>query len=274
MVIRRPPSPTKSATVAPKSGNQAISELASLIADGNDEERRDQRASEDTDDRSDVSGSVEDLAVEDCKLSSSHLISKQGEVLIQSDEISRLRRIRENEILLSELGISASLGRLASTSSLASAPPKQTIERQRRPRGPVYDRSGYIMSQPEPGQTFRMACVEMPSDRNRRKRISDGDYQDCSRWAEGEERRWRFGDGEGTYEKGEAPVVGGIGPDFRWRAWLGTERELRREMVQRGQLNEMDMVGAGVVAATNGGQASAYSVSSSCSGNVCLQDDR
>lgn len=77
--------------------------------------------------------------------------------------------------------------------------------------------------------------------------------------AEGEERRWRFGSGEGVYQIGEQAVVGGVGPDFRWRKWLGIDRELRREMKQRGQLNETDMRGTRAIETLNG-DLSAYSV--------------
>lgn len=158
------------------------------------------------------------------------------------DEMLRLKRIKENVLLLGELGIHTSLQARASSSSQGpiATPPIRT-KKQRVARPPVYDRSGYIISQPGPGQTFRMACVEMPSDRKVRKRISDGEYQDCLHWAEGEDRRWRLGDGEGSFEAGEEVLIGGVGPDFRWRKWRGPKNELRREMRLRGDLNEMDI---------------------------------
>jgi hypothetical protein len=53
--------------------------------------------------------------------------------------------------------------------------------------------------------------------------------------------------------------VGGVGPDFRWRAWMGTHRELKREMNQRGQMNELDMLGI-EAAEPLIGEVSAYSV--------------
>lgn len=160
-------------------------------------------------------------------------------------------------MLLDELGIHPSLAASASTSSLAvTAAPRPRKQRPIRP--PVYDRSGYLVSQPGPGQTFRMACVEMPSDRKIRKKISDGDYEDCSHWAAGEVRRWRFGDGEGAYEQGEEVLIGGVGPDFRWRKWRGIQNELRREMRLRGELNEVDMRVTRSTAAEEG--VSEYSV--------------
>jgi len=105
-----------------------------------------------------------------------------------------------------------------------------------------------------------MACIELPSDRKLRKRIEDGEYADCSHWAEGEERRWRFGDGRGVLQEGEEVVVGDIGPDFRWRRWLGKEGELRNELRKRGELNEADVRGTRATV-TLDANVSDYSVS-------------
>lgn len=110
-----------------------------------------------------------------------------------------------------------------------------------RNKSHTVDRYGHIISQPKPGETFKMACIMPPSDRKIRRRIADGEYHDCESWGEGEERRWHFGDGKNEYREGEAVLVGGVAPDFRWRKWLGIQKELRRELVQRGELNEIDM---------------------------------
>lgn len=179
--------------------------------------------------------------------------------LIIIDEASRLRRIRENELLLSSLGIQPGMNAVASTSSL-TASLEAPAQKRRKIQTTTYDRSGYIVSLPNPGEKHVMACVELPSDRKLRKRIADGEYVDCSHWAEGEERRWRFGDGRGTLQEGEEEVVGDVGPDFRWRKWLGKEEELRKELRKRGELNDADVRGtrATVVLDAN---VSDYSVS-------------
>jgi hypothetical protein len=75
------------------------------------------------------------------------------------------------------------------------------------------------------------------------RQITDGEYLDCSDWGEGEARRWRIGDGKNVYQQGEEVIVGGVGPDFRWRKWLGIHRELKNELVKRGELNEDDIRG-------------------------------
>jgi len=105
-----------------------------------------------------------------------------------------------------------------------------------------------------------MACIELPSDRKLRKRIADGDYVDCSHWAEGEGRRWRLGDGKNHYQAGEEVVVGGVGPDFRWRKWLGKDRELRNELNKRGEMNDADKRGAKATLVADA-NVSEYSVS-------------
>ena len=95
----------------------------------------------------------------------------------------------------------------------------------------------------------------MPGDRALQRKIAEGEYQDCSAWAEGETRRWRFGFGKGQMENDEQTDVGGVGRDFRWRKWRGLERELRKEMAKRGKVIEQD------VRPAQDGETSAYSVS-------------
>lgn len=114
-------------------------------------------------------------------------------------------------------------------------------------------------------------------------------------WAEGEERRWRFGfgvswsgvdgrdkgKGKGMeLEEGEEEEVGGVGKDFRWRRWQGLERELRREMEvlegraegdQDGEEEVVEVEGQGAKAA--GGGVSAYSVGvSTCCRRISARD--
>ncbi|WWD05883.1 hypothetical protein V865_003967 [Kwoniella europaea PYCC6329] len=169
-------------------------------------------------------------------------------------EAERQRRIRENQLILAELGIepSGSNSNIAGGSSSSfikqncrsSPQPHATSMRKRRNAGdiPIYDRSGYILSLPPEGQTHTMACIEIPSDRRLKKRISDGEYTDCSHWLEGEARRWKFGFGKGgdNIPENEPEDLGRVTKEFRWRRWRGLERELRREMKQRGELVEMD----------------------------------
>ncbi|WWC66882.1 uncharacterized protein I206_100789 [Kwoniella pini CBS 10737] len=168
-------------------------------------------------------------------------------------EAERLRRIRENQLILAGLGIEGSSSNLGiGSSSLArirdgkSPPPGQigNTNPTRRKRGeiPIFDRSGHIISLPPEGQTHKMACIELPSDRRLRKRISDGEYTDCSRWSDGETRRWKYGFGTGPkiLPEGEEEEIGGVTKEFRWRRWRGLNKELRREMRQRGELVEMD----------------------------------
>lgn len=132
---------------------------------------------------------------------------------------------------------------VASTSSLPQSLEPVRKKRRIKTRTATYDRSGYILSLPEPGEKQVMACVELPSDRKLRKKIADGAYVDCSRWAEGEGRRWRFGDGRNPLQEGEEVVVGDVGPDFRWRRWLGKDRELRSELAKIGQIRDADVRG-------------------------------
>lgn len=137
------------------------------------------------------------------------------------------------------------------------------MKREKKVSRPVYDRSGYIVSLPGPGQTHVVSCVEIPSDRRIKRQIADGEYQDCMHWAEGEARRWRFGRGTGKLEEGEETKVGGVGEDFRWRRWKGLTKELRREMARLEGMNDADQDGTKDVMVGTGktGEVSAYSVS-------------
>lgn len=87
-----------------------------------------------------------------------------------------------------------------------------------------------------------MACVEVPNDRKVARQIADGEYEDRSWWTEGEERRRRFGRGDGgELGNDEKRYIGGVGEEFRWRRWRGLEKELRAEMKKRGELVERDV---------------------------------
>jgi hypothetical protein len=185
-----------------------------------------------------------------------------GQELTILDEASRLKRIQENQLLLSSLGIQPALNADASSSSLDARPKVPVARKKRKLRPTVYDRSGYIISLPNPGEKHIMACVELPSDRKIRGRIEKGEYTNCAHWAAGEERRWRIGDGKHHYQAGEPVMIGGVGPDFRWRRWQGLHRELRNELVRRGELNEMDIRGTRSTAAVDvDGDVNPYSVS-------------
>lgn len=165
-------------------------------------------------------------------------------------------------MLFAQLGLPAlTESQVASSASLPrthSHSGDSPVQRKKQKHKRMFDRSGHILSIPGPGEKQRMACVEMPSDRRLLRRIADGEYQDRADWAEGEDWRWKFGRNEGVLGEGERAVVGGVGPDFRWRRWQGLARELRREMKSRGELNVRDMRPELV---QQGGEVSAYSVS-------------
>ena len=180
---------------------------------------------------------------------------------LTSDEQDRQRRIRENQLLLTSLGIAPPTP-LSAENSIA-APFQSTARRKERkvkPHRRVYDRSGHVVSAPGPGERQRIACIEVPADRQLARRIQEGEYADCEEWWVGEERRWRFGQGDGVLVVGEALEVGGVTADFRWRKWRGLERELKKEMKQVTQSNKMDKAGVETPAAKSG-EVSAYSVS-------------
>lgn len=159
-------------------------------------------------------------------------------MMVLSDEGFRLRRIAGNQELLSTLGIRTI--RTASSSSLLQPTPTPKRRRDTFSK-PVFDRSGHVITLPAPGEVQRMACVEIPGDRKLAKRIAEGEYQDCSHWAEGEARRRRFGFGRGGELEDDEPLeIGEVGSDFRWRKWGGLEKELREEMKKRGELIERD----------------------------------
>ena len=114
----------------------------------------------------------------------------------------------------------------------------QAFPRTRKPQGsswPILDRSGHVIALPTEGQVHHLACVEIPNNRKQSRRIAEGEYQDCTKWAAGEARRQRFGFGRGAeLKEGELEQVGGVGSDFRWRRWVGLNRELQREMKSHG----------------------------------------
>ena len=228
------------------------------------------------------------------------------------DEQERQRQILQNQALLEQLGISSTLAAsrsgsrssiFACSSALTAGPSSNAHHRRSStslshlpdvaPRKRArfakhsslvrkYDRSGHILSLPLPGERHVISCIEFPADRKLSKRIAEGEYEDCMHWAEGEERRWRFGfgvswsgvDGRGKgkgkgmeLEEGEEEEVGGVGKEFRWRRWQGLERELRREMEvlegraegdQDGEEEVAEVDGRGAKAAGEG--VSAYSV--------------
>lgn len=127
-----------------------------------------------------------------------------------------------------------------------------------------------------------MTCVEIPSDRRLKKRITDGEYADCTHWAEGESRRWKYGWGKGGEGEGEEEYEGGISKKFRWRKWKGLEKELRRELTRRGEMNDADQEGKEDVAMAGPsqgsqrvkGEPSAYSVSQTrAKGKSLVADD-
>ncbi|WWC85764.1 uncharacterized protein L201_000630 [Kwoniella dendrophila CBS 6074] len=181
-------------------------------------------------------------------------------------ETERQRRILENQFLLSQLGIerSTSQNNLGESSTINIENGKSPPPAKGRPTGssrkkdiPILDRSGYIISLPPEGQTHTMACIEIPSDRKLKKRITDGEYTDCSHWTEGEARRWKYGfrkrkpttaqpeasaaEGQQQEESDNEEEIGGVTKEFRWRRWRGLEKELRKEMRKRGELVEMDV---------------------------------
>ncbi|KAK4685295.1 hypothetical protein P7C73_g4859, partial [Tremellales sp. Uapishka_1] len=178
----------------------------------------------------------------DVDLSSEEVVSgtEEEEDDWDSYERRRERQIQENRSLFSALGLPVP-PTPASTSEVPKTPSK--LRRRTGRKGPIFDRSGYVISLPSAGEVHRMACVEMPSDRGLRKAIERGDYQDCSRWLEGEARRWIYGSGRRVAElKGlvEGEGAGGVSEDFQWRKWRGLEKELRSEMRKRGELIRRD----------------------------------
>lgn len=181
---------------------------------------------------------------------------------LKPDEIKRQRRIQKNKRLFDRLGIKPITPLTSSISS--DSPVASTAKRKQGPRQskastkPIYDRSGYITSLPPPGQRYRIACVEMPTDRGLKKRIAEGEYTDAIHWWEGEDRRWKVGNGTSGIAEGEEAEIGGVTKDFRWRKWLGLEKELRKEMKARNNLNKADKRGVAVQEVE--GESSAYSV--------------
>ena len=165
-----------------------------------------------------------------------------GPQLRRVDERDRQRRIRENDLLLTSLGIAPTTPKRPFGSSTPRLlPQSQPTAKRKGGHKTVYDRSGHVISGPNIGEFHHVACVEMPSDRGLRRRIAEEEYQDCTQWQEGEARRWRFGWGRGGHlAKDEPEETGGVGESFRWRKWKGLEKELRKEMRKRGELIEFD----------------------------------
>ncbi|CAK9781349.1 hypothetical protein CC85DRAFT_282836 [Cutaneotrichosporon oleaginosum] len=146
------------------------------------------------------------------KLSSASEASNDDE---DDYERQRLKRMQENQSLLAELDI---FGAAIAEPAPRPAPRRQKhVERR--------DRYGYIVSLPPPGKRHVLAAIEVRTERAVRRAIDAGEYIDCTHWAAGEERRWRFGWGNGVLEEGEEAVVDGIGPDFRWKEAVEDESE-------------------------------------------------
>lgn len=136
---------------------------------------------------------------------------------LMSDDDVRRRNMEENNNLMAELGLSMAGSALFASQKSLETPPL-TNGRRRNNRKVIRDRNGYILSRPPPGERYRMACVEISADRKTRRSIAEGAYSDRTSWEVGEERRWRFGDGDGVLAEGEEPgEVDGISDQFRWR---------------------------------------------------------
>ncbi len=131
--------------------------------------------------------------------------------MLTTDERLRRQRMLENQSLLAELDIFGA--------ATIAEPPARPTPRARRSAKFVErrDRYGYVVSLPPPGKKQVLAAIEVRTERAVRRAIDAGEYIDCTSWAEGEERRWRFGWGTGELADGEEAVVGGVGPDFRWK---------------------------------------------------------
>ncbi|BEJ15831.1 hypothetical protein CspHIS471_0504360 [Cutaneotrichosporon sp. HIS471] len=127
-------------------------------------------------------------------------------------ERQRRQRMLENQSLLAELNIFGA--------SISEPAPPPT------PRAPRRSRS-------TSSATIGTAAIVVRTDRGMRAAIHAGEYVDCTAWAEGEERRWRFGNGEGVLEEGEAELIGDVGPDFRWKTMEAIDVEEEREAATR-----------------------------------------
>ncbi|GMK55621.1 hypothetical protein CspeluHIS016_0206770 [Cutaneotrichosporon spelunceum] len=117
----------------------------------------------------------------------------------------------ENQSLLVELNIFGSSMSEPAPPRPSRAPRRLTKHVER------YDRYGYIVSLPLPGQRQVLSAIVVKTDRGTRAAIDAGEYANCTVWADGEERRWRFGNVDGVLGEGEPEVMGGVGPSFRWK---------------------------------------------------------
>lgn len=145
--------------------------------------------------------------------------------------------MQANASLLAQLDLIG--GASSSFGTTATSPPAP--RRRGRPSNYIerYDRYGYVVSLPPPGKTQVLAAVEVRTDRMTRRAIDHGEYTDCMDWAVGEDRRWRFGDGEGELQPGEQPVVGDVGPDFRWKQYADfVDIEEARKMATRSAMGD------------------------------------
>ncbi|BEJ08555.1 hypothetical protein CcaverHIS641_0506490 [Cutaneotrichosporon cavernicola] len=142
-------------------------------------------------------------------------------------ERQRRQRMLENQSLLAELNV------FRASISEPAPPPAPRAPRRSTKHVQRHDRYGYIVSLPPPGQRQVLAAIVVRTDRGTRAAIDAGEYVDCTAWAEGEERRWRFGNGEGVLEEGEAEVIGDVGPDFRWKTVEAVDMEQEREAATR-----------------------------------------
>lgn len=134
---------------------------------------------------------------------------------LTTDERLRRENMSKNASLLIELGLTSSTAAVTQASTQASS---SKSKKRKGPRKEHRDRWGHVIGLPPPGRKQRMACVEIRPDRKVNRAIDSGEYYDSISLTEGEERRWRFGDGEGgELAEGEELQVGGVGADFRWK---------------------------------------------------------
>lgn len=71
-----------------------------------------------------------------------------------------------------------------------------------------------------------MACVEIDNRKRSTRSVDTSKYKDRTHWALGEERRWKFGAGQGgELEAGADDFVGGVCADFRWQTWEAIQAE-------------------------------------------------
>lgn len=152
--------------------------------------------------------------------------------VLTTDERLRRENMSKNASLLEELGLTPSTLSFPDDSSAQESSSRS--KKRKAPRKEHRDRWGHVIGLPPPGRKQRMACVEIRPDRKVNRAIDAGEYYDSTGLTEGEERRWRFGDGEGgELAEGEEPLVGGVGPDFRWKTLDAVDEALIAEMEER-----------------------------------------